>query len=99
MNLNDGKNIIVEKDIYKTGDSLLLKVPELKIEKHLKRDKNSLCFIIKGKKKGKVGKIKDIKKFKSFNPNLASIEIDQKTVDVPEKFVFVVGEKTMVLKV
>lgn len=99
LNLNDGKNLLVKKDQYKTGDSLIIKIPKLKVEKYLKREKDSLCLIIKGKKKGKIGKIKKIKKFKSFNPNLASIEIDQKTVDVPEKFVFIIGDKTMAIKI
>ena len=94
LNLNDGKNVVVEKDVYKTGDSLLISLPDLKIKKHIKRIKGCLCLITKGNKKGKIGKLKEIKKSRSSNPNLASVEIDQKTVDVPEKFIFVIGEKS-----
>ncbi len=99
LNLHDGKNLIVDKDRYKTKDSLVLELPNLKIEKHLKRKENSLCLIIKGSNMGKIGKIKDIKKTPGSKPNMASIEINQKTVDIPEKFVFVIGEKTPEIKI
>ncbi len=92
LNMHDGKNLLVDKDVYKTWDSVIVSLPELKISKHLKRGKGSLCLIIKGSNKGKIGKIKEIKKSLGSKPNMASVEINQKTVDIPEKLVFVIGE-------
>lgn len=94
LNLYDGKNILVDEDVYKTGDSILVSLPDLKIKKHIKKEKGCLCLIIKGSRKGKVGRLKEIKKIRGPHPNLASVEIDQSVVEVPEKFVFVIGEKS-----
>lgn len=99
VSLHDGKNIIVKKDDYSTGDSLLVTVPEMSIKKHIKRGKDCLCLVTKGSRKGKIAKLKGIRKIQSSTPNLASIEIDQKRVDIPEDFIFVVGEKSPALKI
>ena len=50
LNLHDGRNVLVEKDVYKTGDSLLLKLPSQEILDHLKLEKDSLALILKGRK-------------------------------------------------
>jgi small subunit ribosomal protein S4e len=65
LNLHDGRNIIVDKaKTYKTGDSVLLHLPDQKILKHFKLDKNMTAIIIDGRDKGAVGKIKEIKESK-----------------------------------
>ena len=61
INLYDGKSIIVDKDVYKVGDSVLLSLPEAGIKKHLKLEKNAVVFFIGGKHIGKVGIVEDIK--------------------------------------
>lgn len=98
LNLHDGKNILVKKDGYRTGDSVLLSLPKLEIKKHLKREKDMLCLVIRGSNKGKMGKLRELRKTVGPKANLASMEIDQKVVDIPEKFIFVVGEKTPEIK-
>ncbi|MCD6478207.1 MAG: 30S ribosomal protein S4e [Candidatus Aenigmarchaeota archaeon] len=99
LNLNDGKNLLVEKDSYKTGDSLVIEVPVLKINKHIKRDEGIICMIVKGKNKGRMGIIKKIKKTEGSQPNLVSVELSQRLIDLPESYVFVVGEKSPVIKI
>lgn len=99
LNLNDGKNILSDKKEYKTGDSLIIGLPDLKIKKHLKRKKDSLCLIIRGQNKGKIGKIKNIEKTDGSKPNKIIVHIEKKTVSLPEDFIFVVGDKTPEIKV
>ena len=99
LNLHDGKNLIVKKDDYKTGDSLVLSIPKLEIKKHLKREKNSLCLVIKGSNRGKIGILRGVRKTLGSTPNLASIEVNQRTVDIPEKFIFVIGDKSPAIKI
>jgi len=99
LNLHDGKNLIVKSGQYKTGDSLLLNLDKLEIKKHIKREKDSLCLVTRGGSKGKVGKINKIKKSIGSTSNMASIEISQKTFDIPENFVFVIGDKSPVIKI
>lgn len=60
LNLHDGKTIIVEKDIYKTGDSLLVQVPELKILDHLKLEKGAFGIVSRGTDVGATGSVKEI---------------------------------------
>jgi len=60
LNLYDGKNILADKSLYKVGDTLLLGLPEQKIIKHLKLDKNSTIFLMGGKHIGETGKVEDI---------------------------------------
>ena len=93
LNLHDGKNMITKKNDYKTGDSLMVEIPNLKIKKHIKRKKGSMCLITKGRNKGKIGKLKEVKKSLGSTQNRVSVDIDQKTVEIPEKIIFVLGEK------
>lgn len=98
LNLHDGKNIIVSKNDYRTGDSVLLGLPKLEIKKHLKRQKDALCLVIRGSNRGKMGKLRELRKTIGPKTNLASMEIDQKIVEIPEKFIFVVGDKNPEIK-
>ncbi len=61
LNLNDGKNIIIDKNNYKTGDTLVVEVPEQKIKEHLKFEKGSFVYLSGGKHKGESGVIDEIK--------------------------------------
>ena len=99
LNLNDGKNIISDKKDYKTGDSLLVELPKLKIKKHVKRGKNSICIVTMGQNKGRVGKIKEIEKTDGSKENRIVVDFEDKSVSLPEKFIFVIGEKTPEIKV
>ncbi len=58
LNLDNGFNIIVDKDNYKTNDTLLL--DNKKIVDTVKFDKGSLCYIVGGPHVSKSGKIKEI---------------------------------------
>jgi len=46
LNLHDGRNLLVEKDVYKTGDSVLIEVPSQKIVDHVKLEKGNIGLII-----------------------------------------------------
>ena len=87
LNLYDGKNIIVDKNNFKVGDSVILTLPEQKISKHLKLDKKSTIFLIGGKHIGEIGNVDDIIKnkiiYKDQNNNL---------VETSKKYAFVIGD-------
>lgn len=61
LNLFDSRNILVDKDSYKVGDSLVIEVPSQKIIKHLKLDRGALIVIIDGKSIGQYGTVNTIK--------------------------------------
>ncbi|UCG95561.1 MAG: 30S ribosomal protein S4e [archaeon] len=98
LSLHDGKTLITKRGEYATGDSVLISLPKLEIKKHIKRDKDSMCLLTKGNNRGKIGRLKGIRKTHGSKPNLASVEVDQKKVDVPEDFVFIIGDKDPAIK-
>ncbi len=99
LNLHDGKNLLVEKDVYKTGDSVLIEIPSQKVIEHLKMEKGSLGLITKGKNSGKMGTIKEIITTKSREPNKIICKIENMEVKVRKNHVFVVGREKPVIKI
>ena len=87
LNLYDGKNIIVDKNAYNVGDTVLLSLPEQKISRHLKLDKNAAIFLTGGKHIGETGNVEDIIQDKI-------IYKDQKgnLIETSKKYAFVVGD-------
>ena len=55
LNLHDGKNILVDKDEYSTGDSILIEVPGMKIVDHIKLAPGSMILLFEGKDIGTIG--------------------------------------------
>ena len=60
LNLHDGKNILVDKKEFKTGDSLLLTLPDLKIVEHIPLEVGVTGIVTRGVDVGKVGKVKKV---------------------------------------
>jgi len=87
LNLYDGKNILVEKDTYKVGDTLIISLPKQDIKKHIKFEKNALVYLIGGKYIGEVGKIENITQDK------ITCKIDSgSTAETAKKYAFVIGD-------
>ena len=87
LNLHDGKNIIVDKDSYKIGDTVILKLPGQEISKHIKMDKKAAIFLIGGNHIGEIGNVDDIIQNKI-------IYRDQKNnlIETSKEYSFVVGD-------
>jgi small subunit ribosomal protein S4e len=98
LNLHDGRNLLVDKDVYKTGDSLLLKLPEQKILEHIKFEKGNLGLVIKGKNSGKIVRIKEVIITRSREPNKVICELENKEIEVVKDYVFVVGKQEPAIK-
>ncbi len=101
LNLHDGKNILIEKreDKFKTGDSVLVSLPNLKILKHIPLEVGSLAVVVKGKNKGKVGKVKKILAGKfNVKPKII-MDVDGKEIEVLKEYVYVVGKDKPEIKV
>ena len=62
LNFMDGSNIMIDKDVYKTGDVVVLK--DGKPDSHIKLEKGNLALIVSGKHVGEIGTIEDIQKDK-----------------------------------
>ncbi|MCD4666379.1 30S ribosomal protein S4e [archaeon] len=62
LNLYGGRNLILDKNDYNVGDSVIIDLTNNKIKSHLKLEKNSLVYLIGGKHKGNIGTIEKIEK-------------------------------------
>lgn len=99
LNLNDGKNILTDDGKYKTGDSLLLELPSLKIIQHLPLEKGSLGIISKGTNAGKIGEIKEIVPGKFKEQAKIACEIEGKIQEILKDRFFVIGKDKAVITV
>jgi len=92
LNLNDGRNIIINKNDYKTGDTLVIQLPEQKIKEHLKLEKGAFVYLSGGKHKGESGITEEIKDSK--------IKVKSKSGEsfqTLKKFAFVVGKEKSII--
>ena len=88
INLSDGKNILAEKGVYSTGDTLMLSLPGNSIKKHLKMDKSMLIFLTGGKHTGETGTVKKI-----INDKITYVNENGEMIETLKKYAFVVGEE------
>jgi small subunit ribosomal protein S4e len=91
LNLHDGKNKLVEKDEYKTGDVLKISFKENKIDEVYKFDKGTISMIIGGTHIGEIASIEEIQVVASSKPNLAKMKGEKEFSTVAEN-VFPIGK-------
>ncbi len=88
LNLHDGRNILLDKNMYKTGDVLKIKVPSQEIIGHYPLAEGSIAMIIGGKHRGQLAHIKEYKITRSPKDNIVVFEEGFETT---KRNVFVVG--------
>lgn len=94
LRLNDGKNILVEKDDYKVGDSLFLSLPKLEIKEHVKLEKGVLVYLIGGKHTAETGKVEDVSSDKITYKSSKNTP-----VETLKKYSFPIGKETSLIKI
>jgi small subunit ribosomal protein S4e len=91
LNLHDGRNVIVAKDGWKSGDVVKLEVPSQKILETYKLAKGNIVLVIAGAHAGQLETVEEYIITRSSAPNL--VKFKDGTVTVKEN-IFVVGAKT-----
>ena len=99
LHLHDGKNILVESNEYSTHDSILIELSSLKILEHLKMEKGNLGIVIRGKNRGVVAKIMEVKKGGMLEKSKVVCQKDEKEFVVLKDHFFVVGKEKPLIKV
>ena len=89
LNLFDGKNLLVDKDNYKVGDTIVLNLINNKIGSHLKLEKNSKVYLTSG---NYVGKIAVISEFDKRDPNTITLKHNKEEIKTSKKYLFVIGD-------
>lgn len=99
LNFYDGKNLNVEKDVYKVGDSVLLEMPSMKILDHVKLDKGVTGLITKGENSGRLAELKEVIVSRSLEPNKVVCEYDNKKLEIIFDYFLVIGKKSPLITV
>jgi len=89
LNLFGGDNILVEKDSYKTGDSVAIALKDKKIKEHLKFEEGANCFLTGGSHIGEFGKISKIDNKKVL------IKSGEEEFETLNQFVYVTGKEDL----
>jgi small subunit ribosomal protein S4e len=92
LNLHDSKNILVENDVYKTGDCLAIEIPSLKILEHLPLRKGAKGIVVRGRNAGREGKVKEIISGTARSAARLICEIDGEEKEVSKKDFFVTSK-------
>ncbi|MEK6835042.1 MAG: 30S ribosomal protein S4e [Nanoarchaeota archaeon] len=95
LNLYDGRNILVDKDSYKTGDTIVLDLENNKIVSHLKLEKNSLVYLMGGKYMGSTGKVELITEKNGLQPTRILLKSKDKDIETLKEFAFVIDQDTL----
>jgi len=75
LTLHDGRNMLADNHIL-VGDSIALSLPDGKLSKHLKREKDCSCLVMEGKHAGTLVKLKEIIERRGGKPNEALVASD-----------------------
>jgi small subunit ribosomal protein S4e len=95
ITLHDGRNILLPKDQYKTGDVLKIEVPSQKVLKAYKLDKGSVALVTGGSHPGTVQTVETYQIKRGSASNIVTFKEGFSTV---KENVFVVGDKTTEIK-
>ncbi|MFH1722532.1 MAG: 30S ribosomal protein S4e, partial [Candidatus Altiarchaeota archaeon] len=90
LNLHDGTNLIVQEDKFKVNDSLLINLPDRKIQKSFQLKKGNFGLVVSGRHSGKTGPIKEVIQGTPTRQSLTEIGENLQTMT---KYIFVLGEK------
>ena len=92
LNLHDGRNVLVDEDVYAGQDVVCVGIPEQEIKENFKFDEGVVVLVTGGKHTGELGTVSEIIENKSTNPNTIIIENSAKDEFLTLKdYAFVVG--------
>lgn len=92
INLGDGYNLLSSSKDYKVNDTLMFDLSENKVKSHLKLEKGATIYIADGKKRGMVGKIKEIIDVKGLQPNTIIFTKDEAEFKTKKEYAIVIGK-------
>jgi small subunit ribosomal protein S4e len=85
LNFMDGSNILVEKDSYLVGDTVLLE--NKKVSEHLPLKKGMIIFLVGGKHIGQIGNVDDI-----LGDKIIFINDKKEKIETLKKYAVVIGK-------
>lgn len=95
LNLHDGRNIVLDKNAYKTGDALKISVPDQKILETYPLAEGAFVLVASGQHSGKTATVSEYVKTMEVSENIVKFTDGTETV---KSNVFVIGTKTPAIK-
>ncbi len=92
LNMFDGTNLLLDKNDYKTGDTLVLDLKTKKIKEVIKLEKEVRVYITNGTKVGRIGVLKEIKKLQGRRGYNVVVEEAGKKFETNKKYAFAIGK-------
>lgn len=93
LNFLDGTNLLVKKDGYKTGDTLILATKDNKVVDHLKLEKGASVLLYKGKHAGTVTHVENLEQGKIY------FKSDKQTHQTNKAYAIVIGKDKPMIKI
>jgi small subunit ribosomal protein S4e len=91
LNLSSARNLLVAKDEYKLGDTILLGLKDNKAKGHLKLEKDAIVYVTAGKYKGNIAKVVEIHK-SNLSDDKITIKIGAHKFETLKDYAFVVDK-------
>ena len=95
LNLHDGRNLLVDKGTYATGDVLKLSLPEQKILEHLPLAEGNLGLVIGGRHSGEVSPVETHTRYPGMYPPSVTFQSGLTTL---KKYTFIIGKEKAEIK-
>jgi small subunit ribosomal protein S4e len=93
LNLHDGRNLLVKKDDYSTGDVLRLELPTQKVLGHFPLKEGAQVFIVDGTHAGEIAPVKSIEVTRSHKANLIHLTRGEIGFTTIKPYAFPIGDK------
>jgi small subunit ribosomal protein S4e len=94
LNLSDGRNLLVDKDPYNVGDTIILHPVKKSVLHHIKMEKGNMIYLVKGAQRGSIGHIEDTDGKKLIYKNS-----DGQVCETLKEYAFVIGKDKPVLTI
>ncbi|MBA3044729.1 MAG: 30S ribosomal protein S4e [Candidatus Thermoplasmatota archaeon] len=91
LNLHDGRNIVLDKNARKTGDTLKISIPDQKILGAHEFKEGNVAYLTGGAHIGELGTVQNVEITRSSASNIVKFKDGFSTV---KDYVFMVGEAT-----
>jgi small subunit ribosomal protein S4e len=88
LNMHDGRNILLKKDVRKTGDTLKIAIPEQNVLGAFELKEGNQAYLIGGSHIGQLGTVEEIEVTRSPKPNIVAFKDGFTTI---KDYVFMVG--------
>ena len=94
LNFSDGKNIIIKKNDYKTGDSLILSLPNKEIKGHIKLEKGTQILLSGGKQVGNTGVVDKIE-----GNTIYFLDSNKNMHETHKKYAYPIGNEKLIITI